>query len=278
MIYISRRIEFSAAHMYWVNTWSDEENRRVFGACSNLNGHGHDYALEVTVRGELNAQSGIVVNIVDVDRIAKKFISAKIDGKFLNRENDYFQNHMPTTENLVSYIWGYLDKAFPDCELYKVRLHENPFLYSEKELGSMIQLTRKYHFSAAHRLHSDRLSDEENIKIFGKCNNPNGHGHNYRLEVTVRGKINPVTGMIVDLAELDTVVERIVLNRFDHKHLNLDVDEFKDSNPTSEMVAMVIWNLLYEHVPNIYKIGLWETEKNYFEYCGSADEDYDDAV
>lgn len=272
MIHISRRIDFSAAHVYRIATWSDQENRRVFGLCSNPNGHGHDYSLEVMVRGKLDDKSGIVVNIVEIDEIAKEFTKAQLDGKFLNRENPYFHDKIPTTENLLTYIWNALEGTFPDCELYKMRLHENPFLYSEKGLGPMIQLTRKYHFSSAHRLHSDLLSDEENKNIFGKCNNPNGHGHNYRLEVTVRGEIDPVTGMVVDLAVLDEVVDRIIMKKFDHKNLNLDTEEFKGLNPTSEVVAMVIWNMLVDHIPNLYKVGLWETEKNYFEYCGATKE------
>ncbi|NRF95585.1 6-carboxytetrahydropterin synthase [Paenibacillus frigoriresistens] len=135
----------------------------------------------------------------------------------------------------------------------------------------MTQLTRKYHFCASHRLHSEQLSPEENIHLFGKCNNPHGHGHNYYLDVTVKGNPDPVTGMIINPAELDEIVERVVLDKFDHKHLNLDTDEFKNINPTSEVVAMVIYNMLRPQIPMLYRIGLWETEKNYFEYMDSGE-------
>ncbi|BCJ85026.1 6-carboxytetrahydropterin synthase [Effusibacillus dendaii] len=272
MIYMSRRVDFSAAHVYRKASWSNERNVRVFGACSNPNGHGHDYVLEVMVRGHLDARSGIVVNIVDIDRIVKGIIRNELDGKFLDREHSYFKEKIPTTENIVEYLWSRFDGAFPNCELYKIRLQENPFLFSEKEGESMVTLTRKYHFSAAHRLHSDFLTEEENAAIFGKCNNPHGHGHNYRLEVTVSGSPDPETGMIVNLTDLDRTIERVVLDKFDHKHLNLDTEEFKNLNPTSEVVALVIWNMLEPHIPNLYKIGLWETEKNYFEYCGPVKE------
>lgn len=136
----------------------------------------------------------------------------------------------------------------------------------------MIQLTRKYHFSSAHRLHSHILSEKENLDIFGKCNNPYGHGHNYYLEVTVKGTPDPVTGMIADITELDQFVEEEILNKFDHKHLNLDTDLFHDINPTSENVTVVTWNLLKPKLHNLYKIGLYETEKNYFEYHGPSKE------
>lgn len=130
----------------------------------------------------------------------------------------------------------------------------------------MVQFTKKYHFCAAHRLHSEHLSDEENQKIFGQCNNPYGHGHNYYLDVSVRGEIDPVTGMVINMAELDEIVHREVISKLDHKHLNHEVPELKELNPTSEVVAMVIYNMLSPHLPNLHKVGLWETEKNYFEY------------
>ena len=88
------------------------------------------------------------------------------------------------------------------------------------------------------------------------------------MDVTVKGEPDPITGMIVNLAELDAIVDQSVLQKMDHKHLNLDTEEFKQLNPTSENVAIVIYGLLSPHLPNLHKIGLWETEKNYFEYCG----------
>jgi 6-pyruvoyltetrahydropterin/6-carboxytetrahydropterin synthase len=268
MLYLSRSIEFSAAHTYRVPSWSEEENRRVFGLCSNPSGHGHDYKLEVMVRGHLNERSGIVVNTTDIKQIVKGFVEKELDGTFLDREHPYFQNHIPTTENLADYIWHSLASRFEGCELHRIRLHENHYLSSQKESESLTQLTRKYHFCSAHRLHSDLLSPEENLKLFGKCNNPHGHGHNYYLDVTLEGKPDPVTGMIINLADLDEIVEREVLVKFDHKHLNLDTEEFKELNPTSEVVALVIYNMLQPHLPGLHKVGLWETEKNYFEYYG----------
>jgi 6-pyruvoyltetrahydropterin/6-carboxytetrahydropterin synthase len=137
----------------------------------------------------------------------------------------------------------------------------------------MVRLTRKYHFCTAHRLHSEHLSNEENIALFGKCNNPYGHGHNYYLEVTVSGAPDPITGMITNITDLDQIVDKEIAEKFDHKHLNLDTEEFKDLNPTSENVAVVIWDLLSQKLPNLFKIGLYETEKNYFEYYGPEPEE-----
>ncbi|KMY55826.1 6-pyruvoyl tetrahydropterin synthase [Bacillus sp. FJAT-27231] len=272
MILLTRKVEFSAAHSYRIDAWDEETNRKAFGLCSNPNGHGHDYTLEVTVKGDLNSSSGIVVNITDVDRIVKSVVLEELDGKFLNREHSFFKEHIPTTENIVNYIWNELKDRFNGCKLDRIILHENPFLFSQKGENSMIQLTRKYHFSAAHRLHSDQLSDEENKEIFGKCNNPNGHGHNYVLEVTVEGEIDPVTGMIINLAQLDEIVDETIIQKFDHKHLNLDTEEFNGLNPTAEVMTIVFWELLQSRLPSLSKVGLWETAKNYFEYGGPAEE------
>ncbi|TJY42857.1 6-pyruvoyl tetrahydropterin synthase [Cohnella pontilimi] len=271
MLYLSRRIDFSATHVYRVPSWSEADNVREFGRCSNPSGHGHDYKMEVVVKGELNELSGIVVNTTDIKHLVQSFVSDELDGKFLDREHPHFKQHIPTTENLVEYIWESLEGRFEGCQLHRIRLHENHYLSAEKEAGSLTRLTRQYHFCAAHRLHSDHLSPEENRKLFGKCNNPHGHGHNYYLDVTVAGEPDPVTGMIINLAQLDEVVERVVLDKFDHKHLNLDTAEFKELNPTSEVVAMVIYDMLRPHLPKLHKIGLWETEKNYFEYAGQGE-------
>ncbi|WP_138420411.1 6-carboxytetrahydropterin synthase [Aquibacillus sediminis] len=269
MLYLSRRIDFSAMHSYRISEWSEEKNREVFGLCSNPSGHGHDYKLEVMVKGELVQRSGIVVNTVDIKRIVGDLVEEELDGKFLNKEHSFFQENIPTTENIVAYLWDAITPQLEGCELHRLRLYENPYLWSEKGEGQMVILTRQYHFSAAHRLHSEKLSEEENTQLFGKCNNPYGHGHNYYLEVSVKGEPDPVTGMVADLAKLDQTVESVVLNKYDHKHLNLDMDEFKGLNPTSEVVAKVTYDMLSDYIPNLYKIGLWETEKNYFEYFGS---------
>lgn len=272
MLYLSRKMYFSAAHSYRIDEWDDEQNKQAFGACSNSNGHGHDYTLEVMVKGKLDRSSGIVVNITDIDKVVKKFVQKELDGKFLNKENDYFKKNIPTTENIATFIWNSIDGKIDNCHLHKIRLRENDSLYSEKERSSMVRLTRKYHFCTAHRLHSEHLSNEENIAIFGKCNNPFGHGHNYYLEVTVSGNPDPVTGMIENLSDIDRIVDQEIMQKFDHKHLNLDTEEFKDLNPTSENVAVVIWDLLEPKLPKLFKVGLFETEKNYFEYLGPENE------
>ena len=134
---------------------------------------------------------------------------------------------------------------------------------------SITYLTRRATFSASHRLHSVNLSKEKNIELFGKCNNPNGHGHNYILKVTVKGTIDEKTGMVMNLSDLKKMVEENVVSKLDHKNLNLDVPEFKDLNPTAENIAIVIWNLLKPKLKNsLYEIKLVESENNSVVYRG----------
>ncbi len=133
-----------------------------------------------------------------------------------------------------------------------------------------IAIIRKEHFNAAHRLHNPEWSDERNQEVFGKCNNPNYHGHNYDLFVKLIGHPDPATGYLYDMKKLSDIVQEFVIKKFDHKNLNLDTDEFKNLNPTAENIAMVVWNILREKIDTAIdlKITLYETERNIVEYPG----------
>ena len=134
----------------------------------------------------------------------------------------------------------------------------------------MIYLTRRETFSAAHRLFREGLSDEENLQLFGKCSNPNWHGHNYTLEVVVAGNVDPVTGFVIDLKKLKTIIHENVISKVDHKNLNIDTEFMRGLNPTSENIVVAIWNQLKDILPagKLYSVKLYETENNYFEYRG----------
>ena len=134
----------------------------------------------------------------------------------------------------------------------------------------MILLTRKATFSAAHYYWSEQLSAEENIRIFGKCANRNGHGHNYTLEVTVEGEIDPVSGFVVDLKELKDLMHREVVNVYDHRHLNLEVEDFKHLIPTSENLAVAIWKRLEPHIvgARLHRIRVYEMPDLFCDYYG----------
>jgi 6-pyruvoyltetrahydropterin/6-carboxytetrahydropterin synthase len=134
-----------------------------------------------------------------------------------------------------------------------------------------VAVYRKEHFNAAHRLHNPNWSDEKNQVVFGKCNNPHYHGHNYELIVKLVGEIDPDTGYVYDMKILSDLIKENVLNRFDHKNLNLDTDEFRTINPTAENIAVVIWNILRNKIDSKHEliIRLYETERNFVEYNGN---------
>jgi len=137
-----------------------------------------------------------------------------------------------------------------------------------------IELGRRYRFAASHRLHSERLSEEENNRIYGKCNNPYGHGHNYVVEVRVSGPMDPDTGMVVNLADLDSFVEREVIEAFDHKSFNEDVAEFREQVPTTENVCIEIFQRLTRFPKaKLERVRLEETSNNAFEYTGNEIQD-----
>jgi 6-pyruvoyltetrahydropterin/6-carboxytetrahydropterin synthase len=135
--------------------------------------------------------------------------------------------------------------------------------------GLKIELGRRYRFSASHRLHSSKLSEEENRRVYGKCNNPYGHGHNYVVEVNVSGAVDPATGMIANLADLDNYVEREVIEPFDHRSLSEDVAAFRECVPTTENVCKEIFARL-KHFPKakLERVRVEETGNNTFEYAG----------
>jgi 6-pyruvoyltetrahydropterin/6-carboxytetrahydropterin synthase len=267
-----RRVGFSSGHRYWLTSLTEEGNRRRFGAWASPFNHGHNYRLDVTVEGEVDPRTGMVVNIKRIDDVLKARILAEFDGRSINDEIAWFAAEPSTTENILRYIRLRLEEpgALPEAvRLVALRLEEMPTLWSEwdRETDTMT-LTRVYEFAASHRLHAPALSEEENLRLFGKCNNPAGHGHNYVLEVTVAGEPDPTTGMLADLGEIDGVVNREVVDRYDHRNLNEDIPEFRDRPTTSEIVAREIFDRLKPGLPNLARVRLHETARNVFEVSG----------
>lgn len=133
-----------------------------------------------------------------------------------------------------------------------------------------VTVCRKEHFNAAHRLFNPAWGNEKNEEVFGLCNNPNFHGHNYDLVVKVKGEVDVETGYVIDMKTLKEIIKQEVLARFDHKNLNLDVEEFKSLNPTAENIAVVIWRFIRARLDEKLELSvvLYETERNFVEYCG----------
>lgn len=131
-------------------------------------------------------------------------------------------------------------------------------------------VTKKLNFSAAHRLFNPKLSEKENWEIYGKCSNPHGHGHYYTVEITIKGEIDEKTGMVINIDELEDVVKREIIDKVDHKNLNLDVDFLKDTIPTMENLAKIFWGILKDKIPKgeLYKIKIYESGSNFVVYRG----------
>jgi 6-pyruvoyltetrahydropterin/6-carboxytetrahydropterin synthase len=272
-VLLTRRVTFSSGHRYWLNSLGEEENQRRFGRWVSPYNHGHNYILDVSIGGPCDQATGMVVNIKSLDDILQELIVGAFDQKSLNDEILEFYNQAPTVENILLVIRDRLaprgrivieDKPF---RIVRLRLEEMPGFWAELEGNEMtVSVTRSYEFAASHRLHCEEFSNEENERLFGKCNNPAGHGHNYVLEVTVAGPVNPETGMAVDLLALDATVEELVVSRYDHKHLNEDIPEFKGAVTTSERVTQEIFNRLDGKLPGeLKRVRLSETPRSFFE-------------
>jgi 6-pyruvoyltetrahydropterin/6-carboxytetrahydropterin synthase len=260
---INRRAEFSASHRYWLPELSELSNYEKFGAGGRFPGHGHNYELYVSMLGELD-RYGMVLNLSDVKHVIKKEITSQLDASYLNDTWPEFKATLPTTENIARLIW---QRLAPHLPLVSIQLYEHPRLWAEyKGAGMEAYLTVGTHFSAAHRLALPELSFEENSEIYGKCARPNGHGHNYHLEVTVKGKIHPKTGMLVELTELHKVIEDAVVEPFDHTFLNKDIPYFANVVPTAENIAVYIAQLLKTPIQElgatIHRVKLVESPNN----------------
>ncbi len=268
MVYATRRFEFSAAHRYWRPEWNAEQNERVFGKCTSPYGHGHNYTLDVTITGPVDPLTGMAMNMTDLKALVNTVLE-EFDHKYLNEDTAYFREQIPTTENIVRVLWRLIAPRLPTgVVLARLRLYEMQDLWAEYDGMDEAYITRSYVFSAAHRLHAPALSDAENLEVYGKCNNPRGHGHNYTIEVTVKGPVDPLTGMVIDLPDIDRIV-RSVLEQVDHKHLDHEISAFRSQVSTAENIVVYLWNeLAPQFEGRLAHLKLWETKKNVFEYTG----------
>ena len=273
---ITRRACFCASHRYWLPELSSDENAACFGLCALSPGHGHNYELIVSMAGELNAD-GMVLNLSEVKHAIRSEVTEQLDFRFLNDVWPEFdlsnsEGCLPTTEALARIIW---DRLIPHLPLVAIRLYEHQGLWADY-LGDAMDayLTIRTHFAAAHRLARAELSKEENERIYGKCARPHGHGHNYLLDVTVRGEVNPRTGMVCDLVALQNLVNDLVVEPFDHTFLNKDVPYFASCVPTAENIALHISDCLVTPIraigAHLHKVRLQESPNNAAEVYAEA--------
>lgn len=269
---ITRRACFSASHCYRLPELDGPENTARFGLCSLEPGHGHNYELVVAMAGPLDAD-GMVLNLSDVKHAIRREVIEPLNFHCLNGCWPEFdlsrpEGCLPTTEALALAIRTRLIRHLP---VVAIRLYEHPDLWADVLSGPTIDpmeafLSLRTHFAAAHRLAREELSQAENEAIYGKCARVHGHGHNYLLEVTVRGVIDARTGMVCDLAAVQQLVQDLVVERFDHTFLNKDVAYFASCVPTAENIALHIADLLNGPIAalgaRLHKVRLQESPNN----------------
>ncbi len=269
MTVLERRIAFSSGHRYWDPALDGQGNRARYGRWASPYNHGHNYVAWVAIAGEVEPATGMVVNIKDLDAILQRRVVGVLDQCSLNDQVPFFLERAPSLENLLEFCRLQLEPELPNkVRLIAIRIAETDSLSAALELkpDPMISLTRTYEFAASHRLHSPHLSDEDNVRAYGKCNHVHGHGHNYVLEVTVAGVPDRASGMLVDLDRLDEVVNREIVDRYDHRNLDLDIEELRGRPTTSENVAQAIFDRLDEVLgPLLSRVRLLETARNAFE-------------
>jgi 6-pyruvoyltetrahydropterin/6-carboxytetrahydropterin synthase len=266
---INRRAEFSASHRYWLPDLSEDENQRLFGLCAKAPGHGHNYVLYVAMEGELD-EYGMVLNLSDVKHVIKREVTSQLNFSYLNDAWPEFQATLPTTENIARVVWNRLVSHLP---IVSIQVSEHPELWADYQGNNMeAYLSISTHFSAAHRLALPHLTLEQNSEIYGLCARIHGHGHNYHLEVTIKGEIDPRTGMIADLVAFQNAVDEFVVKPFDHTFLNYDIPYFAQVVPTAENIAVHIRDLLEAPIRKIgaklHKVKLIESPNNSAEVYG----------
>jgi 6-pyruvoyltetrahydropterin/6-carboxytetrahydropterin synthase len=235
-----------------------------FAGYPSLLGIGHYLALEVSLRGEPAPESGCLVNIKQIDQVVRERVVPLAEA-FVHR------GRLAGGGRLLIKMYEHLKDAWPGTQLHRLRLALSPFstLSLFQQESPMLRLSQKFEFSASHRLHNPALSEEENRKLFGKCNNPHGHGHNYVLQVTVVGQPDS-NGLLINIPRLEQIVAATVIEPLDHKYLNVEIAEFSDLIPTVENIAMVIFRLLKPKFESssvkLAGVTLWETTKTWCEY------------
>lgn len=265
MLRLTREVRFSVDRDWAGHVEFDRPVTNSWGGWPSAVGLVPYLCLRATVAGEPDPRTGYLCNIKILDDLMRSHAIPHA-AEQLRR----FGWRMPA-ERLLLDIWRPAAANAPrHAPLVELELGATPFLryavFSENP--AMVYLTQQFEFSAAHRLHCPTLSDAENRETFGKCNNPNGHGHNYVLEVTVAGEPHPVSGAVLALPQLEAIVKQHVVDVLDHKHLNLDTPQFREVNPSVENIAREIWRMLNGKTAaaRLSRVRVWETPKTWAEY------------
>ena len=253
-------LEFSAARQTMSPHLTADENEHLFRAASSPHGHGHNYRARLTFRSGGPDVSRPLPSHHEIARCLAS-LRAELDHKNLNREVDGLTNRPITTESVAQYLH---ERVAAELPIHRVRLHERDDFFAEYWTGAKFFLGLQHSFSAAHRLHAPGLSDAANVSLYGKCNNPRGHGHLYLTEATIGGQYNGRSGTLYNFESLLSRIEE-ALRPWQDKHLDLETEEFRATPSTGENIVQVLWPKFDSRLNNqLVRLRLWETPNNRF--------------
>ena len=254
--------EFSAARQTMSPGLSEEENRRLFGEAASI--HGHNYRVRFTFRAETGPGESPLARFDKVDSCIQS-LRSELDHRYLNKEVAGLKGRPITTESLAGYIYERVNALVP---LHRVRLHERDDFFAEVWDDESIFLGMQMPFSAAHRLQTGSLSDSENAELYGRCNNPLGHGHGYLTETTIGGEYDMQSGTLYDFSALKSAIEES-LRPWQDRHLDLDVADFREMPSTGENIVRALWPKIDSRLNRqLVRLRLWETANNRFTLRG----------
>jgi 6-pyruvoyltetrahydropterin/6-carboxytetrahydropterin synthase len=250
--------EFSAARETMSPHLSEAMNRRLFGEAFSI--HGHNYRVRLTFRSETLLGEGPLVRYDKIDNCIHS-LRAELDHRHLNKDVSGMKDIPMTTESLAEYIYERVNAIAP---LHRVRLHERENFFAEVWDDESMFLGLQWPFYAAHRLHARGLPDEQNEKLFGKCNNPNGHGHGYLTETTIGGEYDKKSGTLYDFIALQDAIRESIAPWQD-RHLDLETEDFSETTSTGENIARALWPKIDNRLrQKLVRLRLWETANNRF--------------
>jgi 6-pyruvoyltetrahydropterin/6-carboxytetrahydropterin synthase len=262
---LARCVRFS------INPFLSEESNGFNSFASKPAGKGLSMFLELSVEvvGNVEPDTGFVVNVIDIDRNVREFVVPIFAERI--RQDFHQAQHVGffAVAELLGSAWSQLADKFGTARLGKLSLKLNPFskvAVDSKDLD-MVYFCEKFEFAATHTLWNDDFSEEENFEVFGKCANPTGHGHNYIVEVAVK---MPATGNGFRIGDFERIVDDELVKLVDHRNLNADVDHFGKTNPSVENIAAFAWNKLVGKFgeATLHRVTIWETDKTYCSYYG----------
>jgi 6-pyruvoyltetrahydropterin/6-carboxytetrahydropterin synthase len=250
--------EFSAARKTMSPLLSAEENIRLFGESVSI--HGHNYRARLTFRTE-RCDGKTPLGRFDAIDACVRALRSELDHRYLNEEVIGLNNRPVTTESLAGYIYERVNTMMP---LQRVRLHERSDFFAEAWEGNIIFLGLQVPFHAAHRLHAVTLSDTQNARLYGKCNNPRGHGHRYLTETTIGGEYNARSGTLYDFVAFRNAIEES-LEPWRDRHLDLETEDFRGAPSTGENIVRALWPKIDNRLnQRLFRLRLWETANNRF--------------